>query len=451
MRDAVDRHGDAVVGHGVESPDQIAGGGVEARQHAGRSEDVDAVAVNGRRGPGAGGEHRHDVAVGGRPFARPEDRTGLLVERHESFLAVHRAATRRLLVVEDEDASVGDGRSGEASAHRGAPLDDEPAFGKALDDTGLAPHRGPVDTAPLRPVFGVERGGQAADDGPGERRDDPAGRTTVRHQRLQFVPERADSMRVSRSCSRTARKLLSRRRGPPQLLVDRGAGRLVLEPRGDRSPVAHDPVPSTDSKSIPKSPRLHPRVGTDRTTKRHRQPRLDRKRNMARPLSRAVLRSRNRDRAQGDRWPSSERGDARRIPSSPAPRIRRILSDLDAAVQPGDPGRLRLANEATDSDDARRGAPGRDLRNALAAEGWTVTEAAAKLGCTRQTFLRLLTGGRESHRGLRWREPEDLAGLATNGSQTRARRGRRCVYDATVTEGRIVPFTRHGSRLSTGC
>ena len=31
-----------------------------------------------------------------------------------------------------------------------------------------------------------------------------------------------------------------------------------------------------------------------------------------------------------------ERGDARRIPASLAPRIRRILSDLDAAVQPGD-------------------------------------------------------------------------------------------------------------------
>ncbi len=31
-----------------------------------------------------------------------------------------------------------------------------------------------------------------------------------------------------------------------------------------------------------------------------------------------------------------ERDDARRLPASLAPRIRRILSDLDAAVQPGD-------------------------------------------------------------------------------------------------------------------
>ena len=31
-----------------------------------------------------------------------------------------------------------------------------------------------------------------------------------------------------------------------------------------------------------------------------------------------------------------ERGDARRLPASLVPRIRRILSDLDAAVQPGD-------------------------------------------------------------------------------------------------------------------
>ena len=31
-----------------------------------------------------------------------------------------------------------------------------------------------------------------------------------------------------------------------------------------------------------------------------------------------------------------ERGDSRRIPAALAPRIRRILSDLDAAVQPAD-------------------------------------------------------------------------------------------------------------------
>ena len=36
--------------------------------------------------------------------------------------------------------------------------------------------------------------------------------------------------------------------------------------------------------------------------------------------------------------------------------------------------------------------PGESLRDALAAEGWTVTQAAEKLGCTRQTFSRLLNG-----------------------------------------------------------
>ena len=35
-------------------------------------------------------------------------------------------------------------------------------------------------------------------------------------------------------------------------------------------------------------------------------------------------------------WLFYERGDARRLPESLVPRIRRILSDLDAAVQPGD-------------------------------------------------------------------------------------------------------------------
>ena len=36
--------------------------------------------------------------------------------------------------------------------------------------------------------------------------------------------------------------------------------------------------------------------------------------------------------------------------------------------------------------------PGESLRDAMGAEKWTVTEAAAKLGCTRQTFSRLLNG-----------------------------------------------------------
>ena len=36
--------------------------------------------------------------------------------------------------------------------------------------------------------------------------------------------------------------------------------------------------------------------------------------------------------------------------------------------------------------------PGETLRDALAAEGCTATEAAEKLGCTRQTFSRLLNG-----------------------------------------------------------
>ena len=36
--------------------------------------------------------------------------------------------------------------------------------------------------------------------------------------------------------------------------------------------------------------------------------------------------------------------------------------------------------------------PGESLRDAMDAEKWTVTEAATKLGCTRQTLSRLLNG-----------------------------------------------------------
>ena len=33
--------------------------------------------------------------------------------------------------------------------------------------------------------------------------------------------------------------------------------------------------------------------------------------------------------------------------------------------------------------------PGESLRDAMLAEGWTVTETAAKLGCTRQCWRQL--------------------------------------------------------------
>ena len=46
--------------------------------------------------------------------------------------------------------------------------------------------------------------------------------------------------------------------------------------------------------------------------------------------------------------------------------------------------------------------PGDSLRDALAAEGWTVTEAAEKLGCTRQAFSRLLNGRTASLPRWRW-------------------------------------------------
>ena len=36
--------------------------------------------------------------------------------------------------------------------------------------------------------------------------------------------------------------------------------------------------------------------------------------------------------------------------------------------------------------------PGESLRDVMLAEGWTVTVTAEKLGCTRQTFSRLLNG-----------------------------------------------------------
>ena len=54
------------------------------------------------------------------------------------------------------------------------------------------------------------------------------------------------------------------------------------------------------------------------------------------------------------------------------------------------PTRRSTHGRGTEAPAADPAHPGESLRDALAAEGWTVTQAAEKLGCTRQTFSRLL-------------------------------------------------------------
>ncbi len=71
--------------------------------------------------------------------------------------------------------------------------------------------------------------------------------------------------------------------------------------------------------------------------------------------------------------------------------------------------------------------PGESLRDVMDAKKWTVTEAAAKLGCTRQTFSRLLNGrtgisasdgaGVGTHRV----EQRRLLGAAAGAVRTRTR------------------------------
>ena len=119
LRHAVDGHGDAELGLGVDAPDEVAGRGVEARQHARRPENVDAAAFHRGGGAGSGRELEVDVAVGGRPLLRPQQVAGLLVEDDEPLVAVHGAAARRLRVVEDEDAPVGHRRPRENRRARG--------------------------------------------------------------------------------------------------------------------------------------------------------------------------------------------------------------------------------------------------------------------------------------------------------------------------------------------
>ena len=68
--------------------------------------------------------------------------------------------------------------------------------------------------------------------------------------------------------------------------------------------------------------------------------------------------------------------------------------------------------------------PGESLRDAMDAEKWTVTEAAAKLGCTRQTFSRLLTTRPHRH-------------IASDGAGVR------------TASGGVMPRSGCGGRRST--
>ena len=166
LRHAEDGHRNAVLGRGVDAPDEVAGRGVEARQHARRPEDVDALPVHRGRRPRARRELEVDVAVGGRPLSRPQPLARLLVENHEPLVPVHGAAARGLRVVEDVDAPAGHRRPREAAAHGDPPFHRQAVVGEPLDESGVAPHRVAVDAAPLRPVLGAERDrGQADDQG----------------------------------------------------------------------------------------------------------------------------------------------------------------------------------------------------------------------------------------------------------------------------------------------
>ena len=80
--------------------------------------------------------------------------------------------------------------------------------------------------------------------------------------------------------------------------------------------------------------------------------------------------------------------------------------------------------------------PGESLRDAMAAEGWTVTEAAAKLGCTRQDLL--VGAERESHPLWRWHWNESGGAMQRFGCAARRRR----LGAGTYPPGTCMRWTR---------
>ena len=94
--------------------------------------------------------------------------------------------------------------------------------------------------------------------------------------------------------------------------------------------------------------------------------------------------------------------------------------------------------------------PGESLRDAMAAEGWTVTEAAAKLGCTRQDLL--VGAERESHPLWRWHWNESGGAMQRFGCAARRRR----LGAGTYPPGTCMRWTRparepHPARIPCRC
>ena len=131
----------------------------------------------------------------------PEQRAAFLIENYEPLVAIHHAAAGRLLVVEREDAAAGNGGPGEAATHGRPPFHDQAVVRATLDETGVAPHRVPLDAAPLRPVLGGERDRRQTDDG-ANGNGHPARGMTVRHRLLHGSDETTSTPGTRSKCLR---------------------------------------------------------------------------------------------------------------------------------------------------------------------------------------------------------------------------------------------------------
>ncbi len=142
------RHAHAVVLRVVLAPHDAAGPGVEADERAARPDDIDPVAIDGRRRAWPGVVA--DALVVRVPLPYPENLPGLLVQAQRALGSLLPGGS---LEVGHVHATVRDGRSGEATVQRRAPDDGQSPVRESIQDTGLVPDTATSLAAPLGPVF----------------------------------------------------------------------------------------------------------------------------------------------------------------------------------------------------------------------------------------------------------------------------------------------------------
>src|SRR5215813_2056238 len=150
-RDSPSRHLHPVILNVIFSPDHVARSSVEAEERTAPPDNVNPVAVNGRRCPWPCVVA--DALVVCVPLARPENLAGFLIQAKG---ALHSLLSGRPFEVRYKNATRCNGRSCKAAVYRSAPDCGQSFLGEFIQDARLGPDTVSPLAAPFRPVLGKD-------------------------------------------------------------------------------------------------------------------------------------------------------------------------------------------------------------------------------------------------------------------------------------------------------